>query len=731
MATLTVNGRKVKVDDSFLSLSPEQQEATVNEIAASMGSAEAAPTLGPDVVRLQGKVADLPSRQAPKPDLMNSTAATINGLVNGVPIIGPMAQNLSDAIGGTIAQIGTGDLGPVLTPDLHKDSTAYKDYVSDQQAKRAGYARSAPVASVAGNLAGGVGAYGAAAKLPMLANALGLEGSLGTRVANSALSSQGIGMADSMARGEAPVDAMVDNLGFSAVAAGLPLLGAGARAAGRQVRDKVIQPIATLANRENEVTRRLSGAVGQDVRSGARMTAGQEATARTAGADVLNADRFGSAIRTLARTAANVSPEADNAFKSVTDQRFATQGGRAVNFIRRLMGGATDDLALQDRLRDAARTTNRTAYNAAYSAPQARAIWTPEIRQLMQATPFRNAINAAEETATNAAAVTGGRAVRNPFVFGADGSVSLRTMPDGSRAFPNLEFWDIVQRNLRTQADQARVAGNRLLADQIGQMRTQLLNGLDSAVPQFQQARRGAAGFFGAEDAVEAGRKAVASTKATPEIERAVASMSPAERDAFSVGFSSEIIDAINATRDRVNVINSIFGSQSARDRIRIALGPQRARELEAYVRVEQALDMLRTATQGNSTTAKQLIQAGLMGGGAGGLGYLASGGDLTSGFSAASIAILGRRGAQMLGKHVDDQVMRRVAEILASPDPAQLQRAIQNASMSQAHMQALDAIMRGLATASRGAASGGESAAEPVRPVEITVRGGSGALAN
>lgn len=40
MVTLSVNGRKVQVDDSFRSMTPEQQEATVNEIASSMGSNE-------------------------------------------------------------------------------------------------------------------------------------------------------------------------------------------------------------------------------------------------------------------------------------------------------------------------------------------------------------------------------------------------------------------------------------------------------------------------------------------------------------------------------------------------------------------------------------------------------------------------------------------------------------------------------------------------------------------
>lgn len=51
MATLNIGGKRVRVDDSFLSLSPEQQNATVEEIAASIGAAgQGAP------VSLTGKV---------------------------------------------------------------------------------------------------------------------------------------------------------------------------------------------------------------------------------------------------------------------------------------------------------------------------------------------------------------------------------------------------------------------------------------------------------------------------------------------------------------------------------------------------------------------------------------------------------------------------------------------------------------------------------------------------
>jgi len=39
MPTLNINGQSVKVDDCFLKLSPDEQNATVDEIAASPGKA--------------------------------------------------------------------------------------------------------------------------------------------------------------------------------------------------------------------------------------------------------------------------------------------------------------------------------------------------------------------------------------------------------------------------------------------------------------------------------------------------------------------------------------------------------------------------------------------------------------------------------------------------------------------------------------------------------------------
>jgi hypothetical protein len=279
-------------------------------------------------------------------------------------------------------------------------------------------------------------------------------------------------------------------------------------------------------------------------------------------------------------------------------------------------------------------------------------------------------------------------------------------LPDGSRALPSLDFWDQVKRNLDSMIDKAKPTplggGDRALYADLTAIKQKLVGALDSTVPEYRAARQGAAAFFGADDAIDAGRKAFNSPRQIPEIERAVAKMTPAEKDAFSVGFSSEIIDRIKASGDRQNVIQQVFGTPSMRERVRIALGPQKALELEAYVKAESIVDQLRGAVTGNSTTAKQLIAAGILGGGA---GLWSSGGNVQTGLTWAAIAGLGRRGMQAIGKRVDDQVMKKVAEMLVSQDPAQMQRAIQNATLSKQHMEALDAILRGLELSTRGAA--------------------------
>jgi hypothetical protein len=239
-------------------------------------------------------------------------------------------------------------------------------------------------------------------------------------------------------------------------------------------------------------------------------------------------------------------------------------------------------------------------------------------------------------------------------------------------------------------------------------LKTALVSEMDSAVPAYASARRGAAGFFDAEDALEAGKKFVNINRAIPETKRVLAKMGKDEREAFAVGFAAELKDKIGQARDNLNVINQIFGSPEAREKVAMALGPQRFKEFEAFVRVEKTADMLRQAVSGNSTTARQLIEMGLTGTGAGVGGFYYSGGDPVATMTAAAAGAGGRFAAQKSGQ----KVLRVMTNMLLSDDPKQMERAIkmvQNNKDAKASLELIGTLVRSIGISSAPALAGAE----------------------
>ena len=114
-----------------------------------------------------------------------------------------------------------------------------------------------------------------------------------------------------------------------------------------------------------------------------------------------------------------------------------------------------------------------------------------------------------------------------------------------------------------------------------------------------------------------------------------------------------------------------------------LAFGAAKAAEVEDFVRIEAATDMLRNAF-GNSTTARQLQELGLIGG-AGVVGGYASG-DMGTG-AAISLSLAGAKYAK--GK-VDDRMLQEIAKLLASGDKAALAKVAGNAKLSGPYRQAL-----------------------------------------
>lgn len=555
--------------------------------------------------------------------------------------------------------------------------------------------RDNPKTAMAGNVVGSTAILAPLGATAIGGKLLGMTGSLGSRVGMSALSGAGISGADTAVRGGGLGDIAQSAAIGGSIGGAIPGVGAALKAGGSAVADRVGSVVRGAMNPTGEAGRRVARAMTTDRKvPGAVLSQADLAAAAKNGQPLMNADLGGETTRALARSAANQSPAARGQMERVVSDRFADQGSRVTRMISRLTGGKTDDLMMIDGLKDAAAAANKPAYNRAYSAPRAQDMWDQRFAQLMQAPAVQKAARDATTRGANRSAASGFPAVKNPFVE-QNGRFMLRVNKDGSVAKPTLQFWDQVKRNLDGDIGVAQRAGDKTLAADLMALKSNLVNTLDSTVPEYKAARQGAAAFFGAEDAVDAGRMFAKSTRALPEFKRGILAMKPAEREAFETGFASELIDQARSAGDRTNVITRMFKSPEQRAKMEMAFGPARAREIEAFVRVETAMDAFRNAF-GNSTTARQLAEMGVIGGGA----WLYTG-DYKSGITAAALT----QGARYAGKKIDGNVMTKMAEMLLSNDPALIAKAVHNATMSPQHMAAIDALTKIAGTSARAAA--------------------------
>lgn len=655
------------------------------EFNAKVGLEAQSPELKQGLAELSGITQQFDSVPAPKPQTYGG-AATAWGehAIGDIPLVGPALQTGSDYLGTEIL----GRLGG-------QDPAQMREEIWKRREERT---KQYPLSSMSGAVAGNIAATGAAGSTVTGARALGMTGRFWPRVGNSAMSSAAINSADTLIRGGSAEDA-INSGGVGAVIGGaIPIVGGAIRQGLGAVGGRLAPTLGAIRNAPEEAERRVGRVLQRDIQAdpGNMVGASDEAMARQAGVPLLNADRGGEATRALARSVANQSPEARATIERTANDRFAGQSTRAVSFVKNLLGGAVDDLGYQQAIKDTARRVNKPAYDDAFKAPRAQAMWHEGFEQLMQAPAMQAAARQATSRGANRAAVEGFTPVRNPFAFGPDGRMTLARDPKGNAALPNLAFWDQVKRNLDGMIGKVDRSGDSTMSADLKALKSHLVSMLDSAVPQYKNARMGAAGYFGAEDAIDAGKKFANSPRLIPETKAAYLKFTPAERAGFATGYASELIDRIRASGDSANVINQVFKSQASRESMELVFGPQKMRQIEAYVRVEDLADRLRGA-MGNSTTARQLVELGI----GAGSGFAISGGDWKGALTGAAAA----KGMRYVGQRVDDRVMQQIAKLLMSGDPAALRRATHNAALSPSYMQTLEHMGNMLSVPVRGAA--------------------------
>jgi hypothetical protein len=447
-------------------------------------------------------------------------------------------------------------------------------------------------------------------------------------------------------------------------------------------------------NPELAAQQRVGAALQKDVGSGSaqRLDDADFNQSLIDGQSPVLVDRGGESTRSLMRSATNQSPDARQTVADVVEPRFSMEGPRISNFLSRITGSTGDNAGRIESLQNAARRANRYRYAAAERSPNASALWDRGFEQLSQAPAVQTAIREATERGANKAASGSSTPVRNPFVMDPQTErFVLRRRRDGSVAVPNLPFWDVVKQSLDDQYSALARAGKKGEAGDILDLINGLKGRLDSAVPEYAVARRGAAAAFDAEDAVEAGAKFVTSRMENPAARRAFAAMSQPERELFATGYANQLMARIGESKDRIKITKELFGSPAQRERIEIALGPQRAAQMEAFIRRENIMDMARTAL-GNSSTYRQMVEAGLLGG----TGLY----GLSSGNPEPFLLSLLAAGLSRGRAKVNANVAERVAKLLMSDDPAALQRAqkaiTQNASL-RANFEQFEGMLGGL----------------------------------
>lgn len=614
-----------------------------------------------------------------------------------------LADELTGALGGAIDWAGLGPEGAKGT-----FSGGYDRTVANARAMDEAGAAAHPIASAIGEVGGGVATLpltgsvnlirvpGAIARTaPLLARIGNAAGRTAANIGNAAITGGAYSAANAAGSAEGGLGQRAV-AGLEAIPAGMavgaafPPAGAASRGAGHLLGHPV-DAVKALFNPEK-------AAASQFVDSAIRDTGSVGAAERKlrdlqSGGAPATAMDLGETSRGLARRSANLSPEARTELNAASDNRYETQFDRVSNVITRVAPGVNSP-ATREFLQQAGRAAKKPAYAKAYLEGD-RPIWSPELERLAGSPDVINAMRDAVVKGKSRAIDEGFGAFNPGVKVTDDGQLVFSRGKSGVPTYPNLQFWDYTKRALDDAGRKLQRAGATDEAGVAFSLVKKLRGELDRMVPSYAKARGTAEAFFGADDALTAGEAFVHSPAGNAEARKALMSMKPVERQLFAEGYATKVLGDLAKVPDRNTIVNRIFNSPAARERFEIALGPQAAKEMESAIRVETVMDLGRKALQGNSTTARQLIESGIVGTG---VGVYAGGADpfnpatwlnpttLITGLLTAGAVRGGRAGIN----NINAEVANRVAKMLTSQDPAIVRKAFKLIGSNPPMMTAL-----------------------------------------
>lgn len=549
MPTLTIGDKTVTVGDDFLKLPPDQQNATVEEIAKSIGAtAKTPPASGTsDLLQFPRGIvkglAGFASAGAKGEELEEKQRAMAFGQPEQEMPATPSGEELTKlAVGGSPPTSGTGKL-----------LESAGEFVGSPQSY---IGPGGVVRKVIGAAAGGLGSEG-----------------LGELFSGTSL--------------ETPA-----RIGGAVVAGGAT---SGTEAAVR----KAITP-------ETNVSADLSRALERDQMTPGDLAA-KLARVRQVRPNATIADVGGENVRGLVERIAQTPGVGRTVVAPTLTARQTSQMGRLADDLSTLTGGRQSAVQATQETMAARAHAATPLYQQTYQDGD-HAIWGPELERLSSAPSVQSAMRGAVRIWRDNAIADGYGAMNPGAVVDRGGQLSF--LSGKVPVFPNLQFWDYTKRLLDDQVNAAVRAGQNQKARSLTMLTQQLRQSLDAAVPSYRAAREAWGGPTQYMSAIEEGRNILSTKIGAEELHSQLAGMTEAQREGYRIGAVSAIRGKMGNDPAKLADLTKYLRSPETRAKIAALMPtPEAAEAFENALDFEVQLSTLTGQALRGSQTARRLAE--------------------------------------------------------------------------------------------------------------------------
>lgn len=595
MPTIIVQGKRVNVSDAFMSLSPEEQQQTVEEIARSFG--EEARVLDPPI-QSQAPEYVPPGVEGYNPDtgMVQRNSAPYSAL-----------QGATDAASFGFADEAAAGLGSLLDNILPGgQSRSYDEALAGIRGQQESAQQDNPWSYLGGQIGGGV-AMGAATGAPLAA----ASPSLVMRSLGSAATGAAGGGLYGFGSGEGLEDRAVEGAVGAGVGGALGALFPAVAEVGRRGYRAVADALTTNRTASGvgtspDVLRILSRQMGADDTLGPRGLRNMAA----AGQDAMLVDA-GPNAKTILDATIQRGGRGGVIARDAVEARTGRAGHALTDALDNTLGQPQGVTAARTAIRQGSAGARGTAYDAAYATP---IDYASQQGQTLERMIRRRVTPDIIATANKIMRLDDDTSQQILARVADDGSVAFEVLPD-------VRQIDYITRALNQASQsgegQGALGGQTTLGTAYQNLSRDIRNNLRTLVPEYGNALETAADPIRRSQAVDLGSRLLSPGMTRDQVAEAVDGMTRPERDAVAQGVRSRIDDMMaNVKRtlldDNTDAREAIKGiaelsSRANREKLGTVIGQQRADQLfDEIDRVATSFN-LRARVAANSATYSRL----------------------------------------------------------------------------------------------------------------------------